>query len=81
MRKEVQTKKNLDNHDRNLQKKKLKINNEEYVEELVMKKPTNYPEYADKLTTSQKDPAKLELADVLDEPLDVGTIQICLLKQ
>ena len=36
-------------------------------------KPTNYPEYADKLTALAKtDPAQArELADALDEPLDV----------
>ena len=36
-------------------------------------KPTNYPEYADKLTDLVKDdyPQARELADTLDEPLDI----------
>ena len=36
-------------------------------------KPTNYPEYADKLTALAKDdyPQARELADALDEPLDI----------
>jgi len=36
-------------------------------------KPTNYPEYADKLTSLAKDdyPQARELADALDEPLDI----------
>ena len=47
---------------------------EEYVRRVADEgKPTNYPEYADKLTALAKnDPAQArELADALDEPLDV----------
>ena len=40
-------------------------------------KPTNYPEYADKLTDLVKDdyPQARELADTLDEPLDIELSQ------
>lgn len=47
---------------------------EEYVRRVGDEgKPTNYPEYADKLTTLAKsDPAQAaSLADSLDEPLDI----------
>ena len=47
---------------------------EEYVRRIGDEgKPTNYPEYADKLTTLAKDdyPQARELADALDEPLDI----------
>ena len=47
---------------------------EEYVRRISDEgKPTNYPEYADKLTALAKtDPAQArELADALDEPLDI----------
>ena len=47
---------------------------EEYVRRVADEgKPTNYPEYADKLTALAKtDPAQArELADALDEPLDI----------
>ena len=47
---------------------------EEYVRRIGdERKPTNYPEYADKLTTLAKNdyPQARELADALDEPLDI----------
>ena len=47
---------------------------EEYVRRIGDEnKPTNYPEYADKLTTLAKDdyPQARELADTLDEPLNI----------
>ena len=47
---------------------------EEYVRRIGDEgKPINYPEYADKLTTLAKDdyPQARELADALDEPLDI----------
>ena len=58
-----------------LTKKKLEqLITEEYVRRVADEnKPTNYPEYADKLTALAKtDPAQArELADALDEPLDI----------
>ena len=58
-----------------LTKQKLhKLIMEEYVRRIGdEKKPTNYPEYADKLTKLAKsDPAQAaSLADSLDEPLDI----------
>ena len=58
-----------------LTKQKLEqLITEEYVRRIGdERKPTNYPEYADKLTALAKtDPAQArELADALDEPLDI----------
>ena len=58
-----------------LTKKKLEqLIMEEYVRRISDEgKPTNYPEYAEKLTALAKtDPAQArELADALDEPLDI----------
>ena len=58
-----------------LTKQKLEqLITEEYVRRVADEgKPTNYPEYADKLTALAKtDPAQArELADALDEPLDI----------
>ena len=58
-----------------LTKQKLEqLITEEYVRRIADKgKPTNYPEYADKLTAIAKDdyPQARELADALDEPLDI----------
>ena len=58
-----------------LTKKKLEhLIAEEYVRRIRdERKPTNYPEYADKLTTLAKsDPVQAaSLADSLDDPLDV----------
>ena len=58
-----------------LTKQKLeKLIMEEYVRSIGDEhKPTNYPEYADKLTNLAKDdyPQARELADALDEPIDV----------
>ena len=58
-----------------LTKQKLEqLITEEYVRRVADEgKPTNYPEYADKLTALAKtDPAQAaSLADSLDEPLDV----------
>tara|TARA_R100000805_G_scaffold15285_1_gene17131 strand:- start:29 stop:559 length:531 start_codon:yes stop_codon:yes gene_type:complete len=58
-----------------LTKQKLEqLITEEYVRRIGDEgKPTNYPEYADKLTALAKtDPAQArELADALDEPLDI----------
>ena len=58
-----------------LTKKKLKqLIMEEYVRSIADEdKPTNYPEYADKLTTLAKgDPIQARsLADTLDEPIDI----------
>ena len=58
-----------------LTKQKLeKLIMEEYVRSIGDEyKPTNYPEYADKLTALAKDdyPQARELADTLDEPIDV----------
>ena len=58
-----------------LTKQKLEqLITEEYVRRIADEgKPTNYPEYADKLTAIAKDdyPQARELADALDEPLDI----------
>ena len=58
-----------------LTKQKLeKLIMEEYVRSIGDEyKPTNYPEYADKLTNLAKDdyPQARELADAIDEPLDI----------
>ena len=58
-----------------LTKQKLEqLITEEYVRRVADEgKPTNYPEYADKLTALAKDdyPQARELADALDEPLDI----------
>ena len=58
-----------------LTKQKLEqLITEEYVRRIADEgKPTNYPEYADKLTAIAKDdyPQARELADTLDEPLDI----------
>ena len=58
-----------------LTKEKLEqLITEEYVRRIADEgKPTNYPEYADKLTAIAKDdyPQARELADALDEPLDI----------
>ena len=58
-----------------LTKQKLeKLIMEEYVRRIGDEgKPTNYPEYADKLTTLAKSDPKqaASLADSLDEPIDI----------
>jgi hypothetical protein len=58
-----------------LTKQKLyQLINEQYIRRIGdEKKPTNYPEYADKLSGLAKDdyPQARELADALDEPLNI----------